>query len=679
MRKEYLALLAAGCVVTNAANVNYDLLGRKESKMNSPMVYKNVDYSKVKKGEEQKVGSSLENASLKRTGLDNGLAAIEGIYNPRSTSSKKFTFTRYYPNVSPSPDGCDPCDWSEYKGVMNSSVNDDLKIVEVVTPLPSSTYPAPFELYNGANFPDGGYTYASFMHGDGWTLMDASPTYYSYSESPTWGIEPHRENQNLYKSDYESGNDNLYVNFYDVKTNLSYEPTQLSEWYDSKSTNVGVYMSAQTYPVMLGAGKFAGFVKNLRPSWTNDREPNELQPGYEIRESRTHSLIKWASTHPYSASTAPETWQRFISRTLINVGKGDPAWLTNSGCNLETTQGCLPQVYIGVRNSDIKAATGYNDAARALDNFVYNHRTIEFVPSGNYIKHSGYGNPKMFERAFSANAITVGAVDMNWKTANYTSNASNAYGAYLGTQKPEIFNFSRVIDPLDAAKVYKNRHSSWSKTYQPYYDGTEVSAAFTAGMVSNLLAINPFYRWHPEVVKAVLLTSFGFPINPPYVDHQVMTTTPSYKYLVFDDAKAKNLGVYSRYWNGSFDKVKTSELGDNKIFFTVNNSNRKGKAFKAAIAWLNKGSDIGADGKIPQSFVLHVYGKNNGCPTIYGPNAMGTHIASSEENYNNSFAKVDVGAAGANYSCLGFIIERKRDESSDAGQVVLGFNLATEE
>lgn len=49
MKKQYLALLAASCVAVNAADVNYDLLGRKNSKMNSPMVYKDIDYSKMKK------------------------------------------------------------------------------------------------------------------------------------------------------------------------------------------------------------------------------------------------------------------------------------------------------------------------------------------------------------------------------------------------------------------------------------------------------------------------------------------------------------------------------------------------------------------------------------------------------------------------------------------------------
>ena len=64
MRKEYLVLLAAGCVAANAANVNYDLLGRKGSKMNSPMVYKNVDYSKMKKTEQNKTTVMKESSQI---------------------------------------------------------------------------------------------------------------------------------------------------------------------------------------------------------------------------------------------------------------------------------------------------------------------------------------------------------------------------------------------------------------------------------------------------------------------------------------------------------------------------------------------------------------------------------------------------------------------------------------
>ena len=73
MKKQVALCVAIGCVSAIAAT-NYDLLGRNGSKMNSPMVYKNVDYAKAKKALNQK--------SLMRqpTGV-NGLSAIEGAFN----------------------------------------------------------------------------------------------------------------------------------------------------------------------------------------------------------------------------------------------------------------------------------------------------------------------------------------------------------------------------------------------------------------------------------------------------------------------------------------------------------------------------------------------------------------------------------------------------------------------
>ena len=70
MHTEIISIaLALGCVSSIATTNNYDLLGRKGSKMNTPMVYKNVDYSKVKKNEQQKLNSSLENRSLAKSGV----------------------------------------------------------------------------------------------------------------------------------------------------------------------------------------------------------------------------------------------------------------------------------------------------------------------------------------------------------------------------------------------------------------------------------------------------------------------------------------------------------------------------------------------------------------------------------------------------------------------------------
>ena len=86
MNKEILSIaLAFGCVAANAANVNYDLLGRKGSKMNSPMVYKNVDYSKMKKNDQQNIGSALETKALAKqaSGLRGGATAIVGSFEPK--------------------------------------------------------------------------------------------------------------------------------------------------------------------------------------------------------------------------------------------------------------------------------------------------------------------------------------------------------------------------------------------------------------------------------------------------------------------------------------------------------------------------------------------------------------------------------------------------------------------
>ena len=84
MKKNIALIVALGCAYAGASStVNYDLLGRKGSKMNSPMVYKNVDYAKIQKNEQQKVGSSLENRALAKTGygLKDNTIALEGVYN----------------------------------------------------------------------------------------------------------------------------------------------------------------------------------------------------------------------------------------------------------------------------------------------------------------------------------------------------------------------------------------------------------------------------------------------------------------------------------------------------------------------------------------------------------------------------------------------------------------------
>ena len=175
------------------------------------------------------------------------------------------------------------------------------------------------------------------------------------------------------------------------------------------------------------------------------------------------------------------------------------------------------------------------------------------------------------------------------------------------------------------------------------------------------------------MVKALLLTSTdGFPFNYGLWDYPVTTTTPSYKYLVFDDVGTKSFDYISKFWHGDINSLKTgyNKKGSPIIQFCVPYN---GKSVNAAIAWINKGTEISRNnGSIPQDFDLEVFesddGENSNNPTL-------TSIARSNSAYNSYERVVNV---TTRKKYLWFRITLFSDDSSDEnkGQVVLGFNLS---
>ena len=658
MKNKCLVVLAAGCVCASAATINnYDLLGRKGSNMNSPMVYKNVDYSKAQKDEQKNEVMPFEKHALMKTGMGSQVVGIEGIYDSRATGGNKFVFKKYKAN---SQEGCGsdtPCyNWSGYRTMLNGSVVERLKIRENQVRQPNSVLDHPHaEAYVGKNF--------YWAHTDPYGYVD-----YAYQGYTNFG----KSNPNRFYFELQETNaasTTLWPHYNTLKNTYS-QASSVSSWYDNTSSEVGVFVAVDALPVHLGwetNGKFAGYIRNAGGNVYESQDPQK-----EVRDSRSYGLVKAASTHgSYN-----------MSRSVVYVGKGN---VNNTEPNSSCGDGenCLPQVYIGVRNNNNgNTHAYYNSDAQTLDDYVYDKRTVEFVPSGN----TSY----MYARGFASNVITVGSLQLVTEGSNKLTKVSSDVAtasngeynsqpnSYQGTNKPEVFNYTHFQDTKDLRRYYYD--NTLTGTYghlflffPTFYDDAEVSAAYTAGMVANLLATNPFYRWHPELVKAILLTSNGTTISAPYVDHQVTTKAPSYKYLVFNNQKASNLGIYSRYWNGDINKFKIS--GSSKeIFFVVDNRNHKGEAFSAAISWLNKGSDITANGgHIPQNFDMYVYGKNS-VPT---PSSRGTQIAFSTSMLN-SFERVDVKASKANYDYLAFSIKLESDviASDNRGQIVLGFNLA---
>ena len=107
MNEKIALYVALGCATAFAAT-NYDLLGRNGSKMKSPTVYRNVDYQKVKKNEQQEFASPQgKKALMKRpTGL-NGPIALSGEFNTEGVAYAKngspyyFSLKEYYPDEAP--------------------------------------------------------------------------------------------------------------------------------------------------------------------------------------------------------------------------------------------------------------------------------------------------------------------------------------------------------------------------------------------------------------------------------------------------------------------------------------------------------------------------------------------------------------------------------------------------
>jgi len=626
MKIQLSLMLALGCVGAFASSAtNYDILGRKGSKMNSPMVYRNVDYTKAKKNEQRKIGSSLESRALHRTGMTDDVAAIEGSYRSYVNNNHFYLKRHYYAN----PDNCNNSlclyNWDGYRNAVNRvfiKVNED--------PYVNPNY----EVFEGLSHSEtsGAYTLTRDNY---WPYGYAGPY---FAPSP-----------------FENGQYMQIPQYYTFRTTLQND-------YHDKASYVGIYMGADALPVPINGypAHFGGYSYPAKYVRIDENETFNASPGYEMRDSWTYFLLM---------DNSP--------KNVVYVGNsidyGDPAAKT-------------PQIYIGVRNYRLSKGkiNEYDITAKKLDNFIYNYRTVEFTPAGNYGIDGTSSQGNISSMGQAANAITVGSVEpKTQQITNYTS-TKNYNG---GSLKPEIYNFShQTIGGL--RRTYKQNATGREYVYYPFFYGTESSAALTAGMVAHLLEVNPFYRWHPEVVKAMLLTSEGWAINPPYPSNSVMESVPSFTYLVFDDVGSKpNFDYDSRYWNGSIEKLKTrTNANDQKeIWFVTKNLGSSTKPASAAISWLSSGNDISYIGRIPQDFDLTVYGSNNSNYEKYtkqGANLNGFNFDNpgdyidGSNRSNNSFEKVSI-STNHKYLVFKILLYSEDERSENKGQVVMGFNMAS--
>ncbi len=643
MNKKVAIIAALGCIYAGAAtSVNYDLLGRRGSKMNSPMVYKNIDYSKAKK--DKGLGSSLENRRLMRlaTGLKGNVNALVGAF----------------------------CN----KGLDYST-----------------NYPVPYFMkryYTDGNVDSSYYQTIAGMHG----YLGPSSNY--FMDVPTWQNYSYNEEHagktnvgNYTAENYYSFSNPLettlygyyqqiqYKKLFDVEYPMSKRASIL--WYDMGNNvcqecgKVGVYMAVDALPVELNENLDTNrAVKYIRH---NPWDSYNATPETEIISSRTYNILK-----------------KTARNAVFYVGSSLPQNPANPSAQYAFWE-VRPQIYVGVHNRKDPAnvnneqALFYSNEAQALDNHIYEKRTIEIAAAGNH--WSRFNNGHLAAEAHAANAITVGAVDpFSGTITSYTSSETRYCSSGIGncnggsyspaSKKPEIYNYTHFfmndettyLEMNDQKRTYYQNGIPY--VYYPFYDGTESAAAYTGGMVANLLAANPFYRWHPEVVKALLIASGDVAINSPYPHGSPATTKiPSYYSLVFD-RDYSSYYHYSRYWIGDMNRLKTHNYSSKKeIRFVVKRPEGK-THFSAAIAWLTSGNDIANLGKIAQDFDLYVYERN-----VDNINDISGSYKASSLSSNNAFEKISF-TSSSPYLLFRIRLFGEADNTENKDQAVLGFDLA---
>lgn len=189
--------------------------------------------------------------------------------------------------------------------------------------------------------------------------------------------------------------------------------------------------------------------------------------------------------------------------------------------------------------------------------------------------------------------------------------------------------------------------------FDSYFSQTSAAAAYTAASTALLLDKYPFYKWHPEVVKSLLIALSTKELTNSCAhdqDNQNCSSigVPNGMHLNFDHR--------SRFWNGNnydfFD-------GNDEISF-VESKMQEGYEYRIAISWLSSGEYVYQNGKTSQGFGLEIFDGD----VPYYSWTMSNYDEMKNFQYINLTKK-----KGQN---LRIVIKRERNDGS---RVLLGYSL----
>lgn len=351
------------------------------------------------------------------------------------------------------------------------------------------------------------------------------------------------------------------------------------------------------------------------------------------------SLYTQGNTCDHGTRTHPTGVVRVLQTTAPQAmvyGFDELSWPTDP---LDYT----PPIYIGSHSWHVSTDSVYLQVDELMDDYIFSTGVIEFICAGN--RNSSGETHYVSSPGKAVNAITVGAIEPDtYKYATYTRWKNSA----VKNQKPEVPNFSHFYFEGDAPfSIMEN--GLW-KTYNGTFDGTSASTPYTAAMAADVLSQHPFFKTHPEMFKALMMTGSTVQITGASTrdrdNYSRVKRIPQYSNMGWNTRSA--------YWNGANSSFFSA---DSTISF-VETGIVSGAHYRIAISWLSSGGYVKTNKKLPQDMDLFIY--QNG------------QLVDSSESPDNPFELVDFTTSSSND--LTIVIKRKRNAGGD--QIALGYNLA---
>ena len=305
--------------------------------------------------------------------------------------------------------------------------------------------------------------------------------------------------------------------------------------------------------------------------------------------------------------------------------------------------------------SSRKDVSSYTTEAAAIDEYIYYTRSIQFAAYTEEGKKTGPGT--------SLNAITVSPANSDGyvlKRDVVTGVKLNEKVGQSTIHKPEIYSLSYAYNSYnDFSRKVKHDNNEYDILGITDSWGASTTAA---AMAADLLSKYPFYKWHPELVKALMRTAhnrgklkkLNYTNINDITQSNILTgsqnlTTPL---TSFEEMLRNNV---SRYWYGN-----NSDFFNNDILTFTEDVDRGGK-YNVAIAWLINGRYAWENRNLSSRYNLRIYDDATGKKITENTSTLTlTTFRSNEINIPSDVSRIRVE------------IERNRNTGD---RVILGFNM----